>query len=203
MAKVNTTLRGICVACGVLPLSPLRNRCLTGTLFVRYDILSPIHNMSTTTNQKLVRSTAETVYRAFTDPQALETWLAPGEMTGKIHRFDLRAGGGYEMSLYYPSTDKAGKGKSASNEDRFIARFLELSPPATIVQAIKFNTEDPAFSGEMIMECSFKAMKGGTMVTITFKNIPPGIKPADNEKGTALSLEKLARYLERNPAAVG
>jgi uncharacterized protein YndB with AHSA1/START domain len=158
--------------------------------------------MSTTTNQKLVRSTREAVYQAFTDPHALETWLAPGEMAGKVHRFDLGTGGGYEMSLYYPATDKTSKGKSASNEDRFIARFLELSPPAKIVQAVGFNTEDPAFSGEMIMECSFKAIDSGTMVTITFKNIPPRIKPADNEKGTALSLEKLARYLERNPAAV-
>ena len=161
--------------------------------------LSLIHIMSTTTNQKLVRSTPEAVYQAFTDPHALETWLAPGEMAGQIHRFDLMAGGGYEMSLYYPSTDKISKGKSASNEDRFIARFLELSPPAKIVQAIKFNTEGSAFSGEMIMESSFKAMDGGTMVTITFENIPAGIKPADNEKGTALSLEKLARYVEIKP----
>jgi hypothetical protein len=29
-----------------------------------------------------------------------------------------------------------------------------------------------------------------------FRNIPPGIKPEDNEKGTALTLQKLAAYVE-------
>jgi len=154
--------------------------------------------MSTTTNQKLIHSSPETVYQAFTDPRALEIWLAPGDMTGKIHSFDLRPGGRYEMSLYYPATDKTGKGKSASNEDRFVARFVELRPPSKIVQAIIFDSADPAFSGEMIMETSLQLKNNGTMVTMTFKNIPPGIKPADNEKGTNLSLEKLIRYLERN-----
>jgi uncharacterized protein YndB with AHSA1/START domain len=152
--------------------------------------------MSTTTNQKLVHATPGSVYRAFTEPQALETWLAPGNMSGKIHDFDLSTGGGYKMSLYYPATDKTRKGKSASGEDRFIARFLELSPPSKIVQAIIFDSSDPAFSGEMIMDITFKLKDKDTLVTITFKNIPPGIKPADNEKGTGLSLEKLARYVE-------
>jgi hypothetical protein len=34
------------------------------------------------------------------------------------------------------------------------------------------------------------------MVTIIFENIPRGIRPEDNEAGTELSLEKLARYVE-------
>ena len=37
-----------------------------------------------------------------------------------------------------------------------------------------------------------------TRLTMFFKNIPAGINPADNEKGTEQSLEKLARYVERH-----
>jgi len=33
-------------------------------------------------------------------------------------------------------------------------------------------------------------------VTILFENIPPGIRPEDNEAGSRSSLEKLARYVE-------
>src|SRR5262245_4299661 len=46
--------------------------------------------IATTRNSKFIRASQETIYRAFTDPSALAVWLPPGEMTGKIHSFDLR-----------------------------------------------------------------------------------------------------------------
>ena len=100
------------------------------------------------------------------------------------------------MSLYYPQSEKESRGKTAEKEDRFTARFLELTPHKKIVQAITFDSPDPAYSGEMIMEVTFEAKGAGTRVTILFNNIPPGIRPGDNEAGTELSLEKLARYVE-------
>lgn len=48
----------------------------------------------------------------------------------------------------------------------------------------------------MIMEVTFEPEDAGTRVTILFKNIPPGIRPEDNEAGTEMTLEKLARYVE-------
>lgn len=151
---------------------------------------------ASTRNSKFIKASPETVYRAFTDPVALAAWLAPGDMTGEVHRFDGRVGGGYEMSLYYPASEKTARGKSSEREDRYTARFLELTPSKRIVQAITFDSADPAFSGEMLMEVTLEAEVGGTTVTIVFKNIPPGIRPEDNETGTELTLEKLARYVE-------
>jgi hypothetical protein len=46
------------------------------------------------------------------------------------------------------------------------------------------------------METTFEAKDIGTRVPILFKNISSGIRPEDNEIGTELSLEKLARYVE-------
>jgi uncharacterized protein YndB with AHSA1/START domain len=102
-------------------------------------------------------------------------------MTGKVHEFDARVGGGYRMSLFYPSSEQVYRGKTSEREDRFTARFVELTPPTRIVQAISFDSVDPAFSGEM---------------TILFEHIPSGIRPEDNEAGSRSSLEKLARYIE-------
>src|SRR5262249_20302945 len=110
--------------------------------------------------------------------------------------FDYRVGGGYQMSLYYPASDNTSRGKTSAREDRYSARFVELTPPSRIVEAITFDTVDPAFSGEMIMEVTFEAEAGGTTVSIVFKNIPPGIRPEDNEAGTRSTLEKLARFVE-------
>jgi uncharacterized protein YndB with AHSA1/START domain len=154
------------------------------------------HSRASTRNSKFIKATPEALYRAFTDPAALAVWLAPGDMTGEVHSFDCRVGGGYQMSLYYPASEKALRGKTSQREDRFTARFVELTPPKRIVQAITFDSVDPAFSGEMIMDVAFEAQDGGTTVSIVFKDIPSGIRPEDNEAGTASTLEKLARYVE-------
>jgi uncharacterized protein YndB with AHSA1/START domain len=152
--------------------------------------------MSTTRNTKLIKASPEILYRAWTDPEAMAVWLAPDTMTGKVHDFDLRVGGGYTMSLYYPPSDTISQGKTAGKEDRFTARFVELVPYTKIVQAITFDSNDPGFSGEMMMEVTFDAENDGTRVTVVFKNIPAGIRPEDNEAGTESSLEKLAQYVQ-------
>ena len=54
---------------------------------------------ASTRNSIFIEAPREAVYRAFTEPAALAAWRAPGDMTGAVHRFDLRVGGGYEMSL--------------------------------------------------------------------------------------------------------
>ncbi len=149
-----------------------------------------------TRNTKWIKASPETVYRAFTDPAALAVWLAPGDMTGAVHHFDHRVGGGYEMSLYYPESEKDAHGKTAEREDRYTARFVELTPPRRIVEAITFDSDDPGFAGEMFMDMTLEPADGGTGVTIVFRDIPLGIRPEDNELGTRLTLEKLARYVE-------
>ena len=151
---------------------------------------------ASTRTSRVIKAPREALYRAFTDPKALAAWLSPGEMTGKVHEFDARVGGGYRMSLFYPSSEQVYRGKTSEREDRFTARFVELTPPTRIVQAITFDTADPAFSEEMTMVVTFEDREGGTEVTILFDHIPSGIRPEDNEAGTRSSLEKLARYVE-------
>lgn len=152
--------------------------------------------MSSTRNSKVINASPEALYRAFTSPGALAAWLAPGDMTARVHSFDLKVNGGYRMSLFYPASDKTSQGKTSEKEDSFIARFVELDPPHKVVQAITFISNDPAFAGEMVMEVNLEPKDKGTMVTILFRDIPPGIRPEDNEEGTRSSLEKLARYVE-------
>ena len=158
--------------------------------------MTDAHSHTSTQNSKCIKAPQETLYRAFTNPAALTVWLVPGDMTCKVHNFDGRVGGGYQMSLYYPSSEQTSRGKTSEREDRYTARFVELTPPRRIVEAITFDSVDPAFSGEMIMVVTFEAEDGGTTVSILFKDIPSGIRPEDNETGTRLTLEKLARYVE-------
>jgi uncharacterized protein YndB with AHSA1/START domain len=158
--------------------------------------MTDAHSGASTRNSKWIKATPQALYRAFTDPAALAVWLAPADMTGEVHRFDDRVGGGYQMSLYYPSSEQTFRGKTSEREDRYTARFVELTPPRRIVAAITFDALDPAFSGEMLMVVTLEAEDGGTTVSILFKDIPSGIRPQDNEAGTRSTLEKLARYVE-------
>ena len=158
--------------------------------------MTDANSAARTQTSRVIKASREALYRAFSDPAALVVWLSPGEMTGKVHEFDARVGGGYRMSLFYPESEHVYRGKTSEREDRFTARFVELTPPTRIVQAISFDSADPAFSGEMTMGVTFEERDGGTEVTIVFEHIPLGIRLEDNEAGSRSSLEKLARYLE-------
>jgi hypothetical protein len=63
-------------------------------------------------------------------------------------------------------------------------------------EAVTFVTTDPALAGEMTMTATFEAVSGGTEVTLLFTNLPPGLRADDNEAGSRLSLEQLARRCE-------
>ena len=145
---------------------------------------------------RIIAAPPERLYDAFLDPEALAVWLPPAEMTGKIHAFEGRVGGGYLMSLFYPPDEKIFHGKTADKEDRVEVRFVELMPPHRIVESIRFVSDDPAFQGEMRMTATFTEVAGGTEVTLLFENLPAGLRAEDNDEGARLSLEQLARRFE-------
>src|SRR5262249_2939649 len=133
------------------------------------DALSP----GSTRTSRLIKAPREALYRAFTNPTALAVWLAPDQMTAKVHEFDGRVGGGYQMSLFYPSSERVYRGKTSEREDRFTARFVELTPPTRIVQAITFDSADPAFAGEMTITVTFEERDrrtAGTRLVETYRS---------------------------------
>lgn len=142
---------------------------------------------------QIVEAPPDDVYAAFLDPAALAEWLPPAGMTGRIHTFDARVGGGYRMSLFYPSDERVYRGKTAKNEDRVSVRFLELLPARRIVEAVTFESDDAVFAGEMTVTVTFAEAAAGTEVTFLCENLPPGVRPEDNEAGSRLSLQQLAR----------
>jgi uncharacterized protein YndB with AHSA1/START domain len=149
-----------------------------------------------TRTSRVIRARPEELYEAFLDPAALVAWLPPADMTGEIHEFDARVGSGYRMSLFYPPNERVFRGKTSDREDMVNVRFVELAPPRRIVEAVSFVTIDPALFGEMTMTATFEEVSGGTEVTLLFKNLPPGLRAEDNEAGSRLALEQLARRFE-------
>jgi uncharacterized protein YndB with AHSA1/START domain len=154
-----------------------------------------------TSSAKIVAAPRERVYQAFVDRDQLLAWLPPAEMTGVFHEFDARVGGGYRMSLFYAPDEQTFRGKTADNEDMVSVRFAELTPPERIVEAVTFVSDDSAFGGEMTLTVMLTEVANGTEVTMLFENLPPGLRPEDNQAGADLSLGQLARFLEREAAS--
>jgi uncharacterized protein YndB with AHSA1/START domain len=53
------------------------------------------------------------------------------------------------MALTYDQPDHSAPGKTSEHSDVVRGRFLELVPNERIVQLVEFESEDPAFVGEI------------------------------------------------------
>ncbi|MFF6783593.1 SRPBCC domain-containing protein [Streptomyces sp. NPDC012510] len=135
------------------------------------------------------------VYRALLDPEAIARWRVPAGMSSQVHEFDAREGGRFRVSLTYDVP--TGAGKSASHTDTYHGRFTKLVPDQEVVEVLEFETEDPALRGTMTMTTTLTdADDGGTDVLMLHEGIPDAVPPADNETGTRMALENLARLVE-------
>ncbi|USY22564.1 SRPBCC family protein [Nocardiopsis exhalans] len=145
--------------------------------------------------ERVVAAPPAAVYRAMTDPGALEAWLPPEGMTGRIERFDPWPGGGFRMVLTYldPGT---GQGKTTESTDVTEVGFVELLPDERIVQRVDFASEDPDFSGTMTMTWRLAPVDGGTRVSVEATGVPQGITPGDHAAGLGSSLANLAAHVE-------
>jgi uncharacterized protein YndB with AHSA1/START domain len=117
-------------------------------------------------------------------------------MTGSFERFDARPGGSYRLVLTYAHPSTAA-GKATSDTDVVEARFVEIVPGVRIVQAIDFESDDPAYAGTMTMTWEVAPAAAGTRVDIRADNVPAGISAEDHAAGLASSLANLAAHLER------
>ena len=141
----------------------------------------------------MIAAAPDHVHAALVDPDALLQWLPPSGMTGRFERYDARPGGGYRLVLTYE--EAASAGKSGADSDVVEARFVEIVPGVRVVQAVEFESDDPAYAGTMRMTWTLEPVEGGTRVEIRAEDVPPGISAEDHAAGLASSLRNLADYL--------
>jgi len=153
--------------------------------------------LRTDTATRRMRATPSVLYRAFATAEAMQAWLPPEGMRGQMLAFDFREGGGYRLRLVYEDASDA-PGKSSPDADEVEVRFTKLVADQSIVQAAVFESEDPAFAGEMRITWHFEPAQGGqhTQVTVRCDNVPAGIGEADHQAGLRSSLANLAAFVE-------
>ncbi|GHJ39853.1 SRPBCC family protein [Streptomyces sp. TS71-3] len=151
--------------------------------------------MYSTRISRRVSAPRAAVYRALVDPDAIAEWRVPDGMSSHVHEFDAREGGAFRVSLTYDAGDQ--DGKSGAHTDTYHGRFLRMVPDEQVVEVFAFESADPSMRGEMTMTTTLADADGGTEVVIVHEGIPDSVPAADNETGTRMALENLARLVER------
>jgi uncharacterized protein YndB with AHSA1/START domain len=144
---------------------------------------------------RVIAAPPDRVYSALVDPEALAAWLPPDGMNGRFERFEARPGGSYRLVLTYADASSQ-RGKSAADSDIVEASFVELVPGVRVVQAVDFDSADPAYAGTMTMTWELTPVDGGTRVNIRAEDVPVGISAEDHAAGLNSSLANLGTYLE-------
>ena len=135
------------------------------------------------------------VYRALVSAEAIARWRVPTGMRAEVHEFDAREGGRFRVSLTYEAPDVSGK--SAPHTDTYHGHFARLAPDEQVVEVLEFETADPARGGAMTLTTTLTdAEGGGTDVLMVHEGLPDAVPAADNETGTRMALENLARLVE-------
>jgi uncharacterized protein YndB with AHSA1/START domain len=134
-----------------------------------------------------------TVFAALLDPVAVAHWRVPDGMRGEVHELDPRVGGRIRMSLTY--VDPAVAGKSSGSTDTYTGTFTEIVPDQRVVEEVRFEADDAALDGVITMTTTLREADGGTEVEIRMDGMPDAVPRADNEAGSRMALEKLARLV--------
>ncbi len=130
-------------------------------------------------------ASADKIYRAFTEADAIASWLPPFGFTCTVHELDARVGGRHRMSF---------RNFTTGHSHSFGGTYLELIPGARLVYTDRFD--DPGLPGEMTVTVAIRTVSVGAEVEITQAGIPDLIPLEACYLGWQESLRKLARLVE-------
>lgn len=134
---------------------------------------------------RVLKATPEKVFRAFTQPSAIASWLPPYGFLCTVHHLKAEKGGTFKMSFENFST---------GNSHSFGGTYLEVKPGEFLQYTDKFD--DPSLPGEMTTSVWLRKTMVGTEIKIQQDGIPEAIPAEMCYLGWQESLEKLAKLVE-------
>ncbi len=134
---------------------------------------------------RVLRASAERVYRAFLEGDALAKWLPPYGYTCTVHALDATVGGRFHMSF---------RCFASGESHAFGGEYLELVPYSRLRYVDRFD--DPGLPGQMEVTVSLSEVSCGVDVDIVQAGIPAQIPVEQCYLGWQESLAQLARLVE-------
>ena len=140
---------------------------------------------NTVTLHRVLKSSADRIYRAFVTPEALAKWLPPHGFIGTVHGMDAHVGGTYRMSFTNFTT---------GHSHAFGGEYLELEPGRRLRYTAAFD--NPNLPGRMQTTVTLRDVFCGVEVHITQEGIPAVIPAEACYLGWQESLQLLAQLTE-------
>ena len=140
---------------------------------------------STVRLHRVLTTSPEKVYRAFTEADALAKWLPPNGFTCTVHSFDAKVGGAFKMSF---------RNFTTGGSHSFGGEYLELVPGERLRYTDRFD--DPNLPGQIEVTVLLKKVSVGTELDITQAGIPDVIPAEACYLGWQESLRNLAKLVE-------
>jgi uncharacterized protein YndB with AHSA1/START domain len=139
------------------------------------------------TLHRIFSASPEKVYKAFTNEDAMASWLPPYGFVCKVEFMDLKIGGKYKMSFTNFTT---------GSSHAFGGEYLEIRPNEFLKYTDQFD--DPNMPGQMITTIELRKVVCGTELIATQEGIPEMIPTEMCYLGWQESLDKLKRLVEPN-----
>jgi uncharacterized protein YndB with AHSA1/START domain len=139
------------------------------------------------TLHRVFAAPVEKVFKAFTNADAMASWLPPYGFLCNVRHMDFKIGGTYKMSFTNFTTGSV---------HSFGGQYLEIQPNELLKYTDEFD--DPNLPGQMITTIKFKKVLCGTELFVTQEGIPDLIPTEMCYLGWQESLDKLKRLVEPN-----
>jgi uncharacterized protein YndB with AHSA1/START domain len=136
---------------------------------------------------RVLATTPEKLYRAFTEADAMAKWIPPNGFTCKVEHMDAKVGGTYRMSFRNFTTGQS---------HAFGGKYLELVPNERLHYTDKFD--DPNLPGEIHVRVTITKVMVGTQLDIVQEGLPDAIPVEACYLGWQESLRNLAKLVEPN-----
>ena len=136
--------------------------------------------------ERVIRASAERVFRAWTEASAMRDWFAPDGFTIPEASVDARPGGAFRVRMRAPDgTDHVAFGT-----------FRRVEPPRRLEFTWSWESAPPDEARETRVTVELKEEGGATRIVLLHEGFASDEERASHEGGWTSCLDRLTRMLE-------
>lgn len=129
--------------------------------------------------RRLIRAPRARVFEAWTRPEDVKRWSAPGPLTTTVAEVDLRVGGKFRIHIAGPGGE----------DYRAVGEYREVTPPARLVYTWSWEAGESVKDSLVTVE--FHDRNGDTEVVLRHSGLPDAATRESHVEGWTSCLEKL------------
>jgi uncharacterized protein YndB with AHSA1/START domain len=137
--------------------------------------------------RRTIRAPRQRVFAAWTKPEELKAWHAPGPLAVSLAEIDLRPGGSYRIHMRAPD----------GNEHRVSGVYREVDPPKKIVYTWGWDGDHPVKNSVVTIE--FHERGNATEVVLRHAGIADATERTKHESGWVAIMDKFETVYSGEP----